>query len=751
MALNVYIAQRPDQSENGGIKRVLEAQYKYLPEFGINLVDNLNEAELTVGHVLDVPYKLNTPAIVHNHGMMWEEYFSDIGWAHEVNQKIVETIIRCQAYTVPSQWVRAAMARGLYQEPEVIYHGADVEEWYPDKEYGKYVLWNKARIDAVSNPDDMNQLAELCREVEFISTFGHPAPNVEIVGNKSNAEMKSLVQHAGVYLATARETMGIGTLEALACGVPVVGWDYGGQTEIIIQGETGYLAPYGDYQTLAEMVHRAMAERTRLGQNAREDAQTRWQWRDKVEQYASLYKRTTAWSTAPRPKVTVVVPAHNYAHYLRDALNSILAQTLQDFECLIIDDSSTDDTPEVAREYVANDIRFRYHRTHHNMGLSAVRNYGAAKALGKYITFLDADDILTPNSLALQVAALDQHRELHIVYGSLDLINHDTSNRRRNPFPRDFNWYHQMAHQNQVPTGAMMRREVIESSGGWRTRQWRAEDAEFWSRVTSFGFRAAKVTEETTLLYRLHPDSKGMQEWNNYPDRDGNWLANIAWHSANSAEEGRDFIQQWGDKVPRTDLVPFGSQGTPEANFWSVKHRQEPLVSIIVNYTDNQEAVIDTLDSLMGQTMDSWEVIVIDCEVQGFPYAQFVHTIREADELARGLFVIGIEPGQQLLSTALWSYLEQQEHPSAKAYIEKYSMPQAVPSNNGKVQMRYMGLNKGEKPIKVNGNVYRGARGKIVWVKAGDVKQLEQMNWQSVGSTISTPSPSTADARKELA
>lgn len=729
--MKVYFPSTPEQSTNGGIRRVLEAQYKYLPEFDIQPTQNLAEAEVTVGHVSEVTLKEGVPYINHNHGMMWRDYDFP-GWAEKVNQDIVNAMRVAYTITSPSLWVTKAINRGTYFPVETIYHGVDSTEWFPPEESMQYVLWNKARTDAVSDPEDMQKLAALMPEVSFLSTFGRKTDNVWVIGSVSHENMHTHIQKAGLYLATARETFGIGTLEALACGVPVVGWDYGGQHEIVIQGETGYLAPYGDYERLADCVRNAIRERGRLSRNALNDVQARWQWRDKVEQYASLYKRAAAWYTAPRPKVSVVIPAHNLAKYLPYTIQSVQAQTMENFECLIVDDQSTDETPEIARAIVSLDIRFRYLRTYENLKLSSVRNLGAAKALGKYIVYVDADDMLTPNALELLSNALDQDRSIHIAYGSLDLITEDGHYTKRNRFPQDFDWYGQMAHQNQIPTAAMMRREVIEQAAGWRSRQWRAEDAEFWSRVTSFGYRAKKITDATTLLYRVRNDSKGSQEFRNYADRDGNWLANIAWRSANSAAEGINYLSHSANQVPQRHLVPFGAQGEPQGKFWDVWHHQHPKVTIIVIGNDHLE---DTLDSIMGQYNNQWEVIVIGTPIEGFEWAIFCdeddHTKYATAPQALYLRSGEIRPSD---------WLEQE---IGKLEVSIPLLP------NDKMLLQYTGNQTGRIPYRVNGRTYYGSDGKQEWVDKGDAeKLLLRGNWEVI-HTNHIPEPALADKRRE--
>ncbi|MBK6342155.1 MAG: glycosyltransferase family 2 protein [Flavobacteriales bacterium] len=109
------------------------------------------------------------------------------------------------------------------------------------------------------------------------------------------------------------------------------------------------------------------------------------------------------------PAVSVIIAARDYGEHLPTALASVSAQTLQDWECIIVDDASSDGTPRIAAEAVAKDKRFRSIRFDANVGVSAARNRGIAEAQGRYVQFLDADDAIAPEKLARQAAFLDAH------------------------------------------------------------------------------------------------------------------------------------------------------------------------------------------------------------------------------------------------------------------------------------------------------------------------------------------------------
>lgn len=658
---NVFVAPTYRNADNadGGIRRVSEALWKYLPQFGWQPTVNPYEADLLNLHGASVFNVQGVPSVASCHGLYWDDY-KWANWAHDTNRQVVEVLVRAKAITSPSDWVTGAVRRGMLAPVTTIYHGIDPTEWTPGKNAG-YVLWNKARSDAVSNPEDMNALAERVKGVRFVSTIGRPGLNVELTGIVPVERMKELVRNAGVYLATARETFGIGTLEALACGVPVVGWDYGGQHEIIIPGETGYLAPYGDYDALAGCVHRALQERARLSENCIADVSARWLWPGKIERYAGIFTRVMGNATGARPKVSAVVVCHNLGAYLSDALDSVLAQSFPDWECVIVDDASTDNSPNIAAEYVAKDARVLYIKTPSNLKLSGSRNFGFTHTRGKYVIYLDADDMLAPETFATLAQALDRNESLHIAYGHLDTVNEQGEDRKRGDWPMAvFDWHGQMAHLNQLPYAAMMRREVLEWSGGYRRRCWRAEDADFWIRTTSYGLRASKVTDESLLIYRWRTNSKSMQESREHPDRDGDWTAWYPWRLAGTPKEGVDLRKKGARTTPK--LTPWAAQGDlPDGTkFWPVKHHAAPVVSVIIPVGPGHDKyVIDAVESVRAQTYADWEVIVVNdsgerwadgflSPLAGAPYARVIETERVGAGGARNAGV-SVARGQTLV------------------------------------------------------------------------------------------------------
>jgi glycosyltransferase involved in cell wall biosynthesis len=200
------------------------------------------------------------------------------------------------------------------------------------------------------------------------------------------------------------------------------------------------------------------------------------------------------------PRVSVVLPVRDGARFLRPALYSVLAQTLDDFELLVVDDGSTDETPEILA--AVGDERLRVLRQE-PAGLVAALRRGLAEARAPYLARMDADDVSLPRRLERQLAALadgvglvgcgvERIDEAGRVLGSHVLPPDDAALRRRlllrNPF----------AHGSVV-----VRREALERAGGYRADYGANEDYDLWRRIAR-DWKLAAVPE-ILYRYREHP------------------------------------------------------------------------------------------------------------------------------------------------------------------------------------------------------------------------------------------------------
>ena len=188
------------------------------------------------------------------------------------------------------------------------------------------------------------------------------------------------------------------------------------------------------------------------------------------------------------PRVSVIIPTRNRAVLLPRAVNSVLAQTYADFELLIVDDCSTDDTPAVIAAFA--DPRVRALRHDANRGQSAAVNTGLANARGEFVAFLDDDDEFTPDSLAARVAALEAAPpEVGLVYGWIDVIDDVTGEvqpGRRLALEGAEALEYALEAKTIAPTSALLvRTDAARQAGGYDERLATGNDAYFVCRILS--------------------------------------------------------------------------------------------------------------------------------------------------------------------------------------------------------------------------------------------------------------------------
>lgn len=132
--------------------------------------------------------------------------------------------------------------------------------------------------------------------------------------------------------------------------------------------------------------------------------------------------------------ISIIIPVYNVSEYIKDTLMSILQQTKQDYEVLIIDDHGTDNSIEIARELVQNDSRFRFLETDVNSGPGIARNVGIESAKGDYIAFLDSDDLWENNFLEEMLNVIESTEENYdIVYCHMRYLNESDGKAYKNP------------------------------------------------------------------------------------------------------------------------------------------------------------------------------------------------------------------------------------------------------------------------------------------------------------------------------
>ena len=246
------------------------------------------------------------------------------------------------------------------------------------------------------------------------------ADHVHFPGHVSREQVGRLLAEARVVALPSRfEGMPLVALEAGERGRCVVGTDVGGVNEVIVDGVTGLLVEEStldsDPRPLAAALIRSLVEpglAERLGAAARRRVVERFSVDACADAHALVYRQVS--SSAPHPRVSVLIPAHNAARFVQQALATVAAQDFDDLEIIVVDDGSEDDTAALSE--AVDDPRVVVLRQPHR-GVGSTRNAALALARGAYIAHLDADDLWPEGRLSRMVAALDLDPSLDAVFG----------------------------------------------------------------------------------------------------------------------------------------------------------------------------------------------------------------------------------------------------------------------------------------------------------------------------------------------
>ena len=218
-------------------------------------------------------------------------------------------------------------------------------------------------------------------------------------------------------------------------------------------------------------------------------------------------------SQSTLPTFSVIIPTYNRAHTLPRAIESVLNQTLQDFELIVVDDGSTDDTKRIANYYP---VIYIYQE---NSGVSAARNMGIKAARGKYIAFLDSDDEWKKEKLATQYRFFQDNPDFLIHQtDEIWIRNGKFLNKKRYHQKKEGNIFYNSLHLCLIsPSAVAIKKELFEEVGLFREDFEVCEDYELWLRVTR-RYPVGYTPKPLVIKYGGHNDQLsrkffGMDRW----------------------------------------------------------------------------------------------------------------------------------------------------------------------------------------------------------------------------------------------
>ena len=313
------------------------------------------------------------------------------------------------------------------------------------------------------------------------------------------------------------------------------------------------------------------------------------------------------------PRVSVVIPCYNQAHYLPDAVGSVVEQTMQEWELIIVNDGSSDETAAVAAALVtAHSERAIRVIDQANAGLAEARNAGVAAARGAYILPLDADDMLDPEMLEKCCEILESDPSVSIVY--TDRADFGAAQRIVRAAEFDFET---LLRSNHLSYCSLYRRELWEEVGGYNPNMiWGYEDWDFWISCGERGYIARRLPQ-ALFRYRVRSESMYTQALGRHRELMARIILNHP--TLYSQVEVMEARRIWKEATNQSDARVVEASNAVWPTSAGSAAGDNPLVSVIIPTYNRPEMLETALKSVCAQSYGHLEIIVVNdagCDVQ---------------------------------------------------------------------------------------------------------------------------------------
>jgi glycosyltransferase involved in cell wall biosynthesis len=214
-----------------------------------------------------------------------------------------------------------------------------------------------------------------------------------------------------------------------------------------------------------------------------------------------------------QPKVSIITSCFNREKFIAETLACVQKIHYSNWECIVVDDGSTDNSAKIIQEFVQKDDRFKY-LYHSNSGISITKNVAIANSSGKYIFPLDSDDLISPEYIPEAVKIMEKNLNVKVVYA--DGVYFGTKNKKWRLAEYSFN---ELLISNCIHNSAMFRRIDFDKTNGYDPELLINEDWDLWINILKSGGEVVKIKKKY-FFYRKHEDSSIVK----YPQRDDEML-----------------------------------------------------------------------------------------------------------------------------------------------------------------------------------------------------------------------------------
>jgi glycosyltransferase involved in cell wall biosynthesis len=383
-----------------------------------------------------------------------------------------------------------------------------------------------ANLILLGSGPEMDELKDLAKNLGI-------SDRVSFLGERKDVEKFYSTSDIFV-LASKQEGFPNVFAEAMASGLPIIGFkskipEITVPTEIAIGNRMSGFA-VKDEKEMAEKINLLVENhnlRKKMSKEALEESR-KFSW-DKAKENIIMAK------ILAKPLVSIVIPVFNCEKYIEETVQSILNQTMQDFEIILIDDVSQDKSLEIMQKLSLIDTRIKVFRNSKNSGAAASINFGLKKVRGEYVCRFDGDDIMTKNKLEKQSYFLDNNPKIDMVYSDMVVWYQDYKGNKKRVNGPDFK--HDQAFKilrksserkdlghiepyllllgegvtESISSGSAMFRARVLEKIKFDARLRNAEDYDFWFSLIGHGFKVKRLPFES-FIYRKHIGQKSSSE-----------------------------------------------------------------------------------------------------------------------------------------------------------------------------------------------------------------------------------------------
>jgi len=424
-----------------------------------------------------------------------------------------------------------------------VLHIVDSVPTRSDEDEDDYVLWLSA-MESRKGPElAVRALAKADPSVRLVMAGDGPERSriqglakrlglqrrIEFLGRVDHDRALKLMKGSNAAIFTGmREEGGLALAEALYVGTPTIVLDHGGPSTIaraaIYPDRVTLVSVESQQRAITELAQAMSLSLTRLPDTRKPILDLAVGRETLREIYAGVLEApaNAAAHATPKirpatgkletddPAISIVIPAYNAERFIGDAIESVLHQTLNDFELIIVEDGSSDRTWEIIQKYASEDQRIRATHNDSNMGIAHTLNRGISEARAEFIGRLDADDIAVPDRFERQLAMIQANPEIAVVgSNALHISENNQILGLSIAGPTSIENFHRLRAAGKVTMvldgTSVIRRDIFQLAGGYDPAMCAALEVDLHSRMAEHGIIVA--VDEPLVLYRLHTGS----------------------------------------------------------------------------------------------------------------------------------------------------------------------------------------------------------------------------------------------------